>query len=87
MGVPEWEVKQEYYVGSVCSYKGELYISLSNRNTGNEPPSAQWALVITAKNGISKLGLGTAAKKDVGTGANQISDMNSFMSGVGANSE
>jgi len=78
MGVPEWDAKQEYYVGSVCSYKGELYESLSNSNTGNEPPSAQWTLVITAKNGISKLGLGTAAKKDVGTGANQIPDMNSF---------
>jgi len=80
MGVPEWDAKQEYYVGSVCSYKGELYESLSNSNTGNEPPSAQWTLVITVKNGISKLGLGTAAKKDVGTGANQIPDMNSFAS-------
>lgn len=80
MGVPEWEVKQEYYVGSVCSYKGELYVSLSNSNTGNEPPSAQWTLVITVKNGISKLGLGTAAKKDVGTGTNQIPDMSYFAS-------
>ena len=79
MGVPEWEVKQEYYIGSVCSYKGELYVSLSNSNTGNEPPSAQWTPVITAKNGISKLGLGTAAKKDVGTGANQIPDMSLFV--------
>ena len=87
MGVPEWDAKQEYYLGSVCSYKGELYESLSNSNTGNEPPSAQWTLVITAKNGISKLGLGTAAKKDVGTGANQIPDMNSFASGSGANSQ
>lgn len=78
MGIPEWEVKQEYYVGSVCSYKGELYVSLSNSNTGNEPPSAQWTLVITVKNGISKLGLGTAAKKDVGTGINQIPDMSAF---------
>jgi len=78
MGVPEWDAKQEYYLGSVCSYKGELYESLSNSNTGNEPPSAQWTLVITVKNGISKLGLGTAAKKDVGTGANQIPDMTFF---------
>lgn len=78
MGVPEWEAKQEYYIGSVCSYKGELYVSLSNSNTGSEPPSAQWTPVITTKNGVSKLGLGTAAKKDVGTGVNQIPDINSF---------
>ena len=80
MGVPEWEVKQEYYIGSVCSYKGELYVSLSNSNTGSGPPSAQWTPVITAKNGVSKLGLGSAAKRDVGTGTNQIPDMNSFAS-------
>lgn len=30
---------------------------------------------------LANLGLGTAAKKDVGTGANQIPDMNSFTSG------
>ncbi len=80
MGVPEWEVKQEYDVGLVCSYKSELYAYLSNSNIGDEPPPAQWALVITAKNGISKPGFGTAAKKDVGNGANQITDMNSFAS-------
>ncbi|MNC65479.1 hypothetical protein D3C75_1157740 [compost metagenome] len=30
---------------------------------------------------LSYLGLGTAAKKDVGTGVNQLPDMNSFQSG------
>lgn len=80
MGVPEWDGNQEYYAGSICSHEGEIYVSLSGSNTGNEPPSTQWTIAITAKNGISKLGLGTAAKKDVGIGANQIPDMSFFPS-------
>lgn len=36
---------------------------------------------------LSNLGLGTAAKKNVGTGANQIPDMNSFTSGSSATAD
>jgi len=78
MGVPEWDAQQEYYVGSTCSYGGEIYLSLSDNNIGNKPPSAQWTLSITAKNGASKLGLGTAASRNIGSGANQVPDMSLF---------
>lgn len=133
-GVPEWHEAQEYFAGSVCSHGGISYQSLEDSNTGNEPPSAQWTPIVTAKNGseyfqpsnltlaalallsgkkdqlayfngentaaltaltafareilaqtdaagvLSKLGLGAAAKKDVGTAEGQIPDMSSFVS-------
>lgn len=50
-GVPEWHEAQEYFAGSVCSHGGISYQSLEDLNTGNEPPSAQWTPVVTAKNG------------------------------------
>lgn len=78
MGVPEWDAQQEYYIGSACSYSGEIYISLSDNNTGNKPPATQWTQSITAKNGASKLGLGTAASRNIGSGANQVPDMSLF---------
>jgi hypothetical protein len=78
MGVPEWDDQQEYYVGSTCSYGGEIYVSLSDDNIGNKPPASQWTLSITAKNGASKLGLGTAASRNIGSGANQVPDMGYF---------
>lgn len=81
MGVPEWHEEQEYYIGSICTHGGESYQSLVNSNLGNEPPSAQWTPILTSKNGLKNLGLGdlgTAAKRNVGTGINQIPDMSSF---------
>lgn len=78
MGVPEWDAQQEYYIGSACSYGGEIYLSLSDNNIGNKPPASQWTLSITAKNGASKLGLGTAASRNIGSGANQVPDMGYF---------
>lgn len=78
VGVPEWHKEQEYYVGSICTHNGESYQSLADSNVGNEPPSAKWTPILTSNNGLQNLGLGTAAKKDVGTGAGQIPDMSNF---------
>lgn len=80
MGVPEWHSEQEYHIGSMCTYNGESYQSLQNANVGSQPPSAKWTPVLTSKNGLSNLGLGEAAKRDVGTGANQIPDMSKWKS-------
>ncbi|WP_231353883.1 gp53-like domain-containing protein [Escherichia coli] len=79
MGVPEWHAEQEYHIGSICTHNGESYQSLQNANIGSQPPSAKWTPVLTSKNGLANLGLGEAAKRNVGTGANQIPDMGSFM--------
>lgn len=54
-GIPEWHEAQEYYVGSVCTHNGVSYQSLEDSNTGNEPPSAQWATLLTSKNGSGRL--------------------------------
>lgn len=80
MGVPEWDSAQEYYIGSLCVRAGETYSSLENGNVGNAPPSAKWTPVLTTKNGLTNLSLGTAAKKDVGTGVGQVPDMSAFAS-------
>lgn len=65
MGVPEWHSEQEYHIGSICTHDGESYQSLLNANVGSQPPSAKWTPVLTSKNGLSNLGLRTAAKADV----------------------
>lgn len=78
MGIPEWHAAQEYYIGSLCVRAGETYSSLENGNVGSAPPSAKWTPVLTSKNGLTNLSLGTAAKRDVGTGTNQIPDMSAF---------
>lgn len=51
IGTPEWHAEQEYYTGSVCTHGGVSYQSLIDDNVGNEPPSAQWTPVLTAKSG------------------------------------
>lgn len=145
-GIPEWHEEQEYYAGSVCTHSGVAYQSIEDANTGNEPPSAHWAPVITSRNGseyfqslnttltalatlagtkdkmpyfsgedtaaltaltafareilaqtdaagvLSKLGLGelpdsfgSAASRNIGTGTNQIPDMNSFTALLASN--
>lgn len=81
MGVPEWHAEQEYHIGSICTHNGESYQSLQNANIGSQPPSAKWTPVLTSKNGLANLGLGEAAKRNVGTGENQIPDMSAFPSG------
>ncbi|MGV3986264.1 gp53-like domain-containing protein [Citrobacter freundii] len=83
MGVPEWHSEQEYHIGSICTHDGESYQSLLNANVGSQPPSAKWTPVLTSKNGLSNLGLKSAAQRDVGTGTNQIPDMASFAAGPG----
>lgn len=83
MGVPEWHAEQEYHIGSICTHNGESYQSLQNANIGSQPPSAKWTPVLTSKNGLANLGLGEAAKRNVGTGANQIPDMSAYSSGSG----
>ncbi|MDN0093485.1 gp53-like domain-containing protein [Yersinia rohdei] len=84
MGIPEWDALQEYYIGSLCVRAGETYSSLADGNIGSPPPSVKWTPVLTAKNGIANLGLKGASVRDVGTGANQIPDMNSFGASFGA---
>ncbi|CAD5481692.1 gp53-like domain-containing protein [Escherichia coli] len=85
MGVPEWHAEQEYHIGSICTHNGESYQSLQNANIGSQPPSAKWTPVLTSKNGLANLGLGEAAKRNVGTGENQVPDMNSFGNSLTAN--
>lgn len=84
MGVPEWHAEQEYHIGSICTHNGESYQSLQNANIGSQPPSAKWTPVLTSKNGLANLGLGEAAKRNVGNGENQIPDM-SFWTVTGGN--
>lgn len=85
MGVPEWHAEQEYHIGSICTHNGESYQSLQNANIGSQPPSAKWTPVLTSKNGLANLGLGTAATRNVGTGTNQIPDMSSFTNQLAVN--
>lgn len=85
MGVPEWHAEQEYHIGSICTHNGESYQSLQNANVGSQPPSAKWTPVLTSKNGLANLGLGTAATRNVGTGTNQIPDMSSFTNQLAVN--
>lgn len=40
MGVPEWNVAQEYHSGSMCVYSGKLYRSKVDSNIGNTPPAS-----------------------------------------------
>ncbi|WP_421550658.1 hypothetical protein [Kluyvera intermedia] len=61
VGVPEWHAQQEYYVGSICSHKGESYQSLIDGNVGNEPPSIRWTPILTSKNGLQNLKINDAA--------------------------
>lgn len=55
MGVPEWDSRQEYYVGSICVHDGDSYISLADGNTNSKPPSAKWTTVLTAKNALANI--------------------------------
>lgn len=83
MGVPEWHAQQEYHIGSICTHNGESYQSLQDANVGSPPPSAKWTPVLTSKNGLANLGLGTAAKRNVDAGLiNGIPDMASFRATV-----
>lgn len=85
MGVPEWHAEQEYHIGSICTHNGESYQSLQNANIGSQPPSAKWTPVLTSKNGLANLGLGTAATRNVGTEENQIPSMASWTTGTNGN--
>ncbi|QMP81688.1 hypothetical protein [Vibrio phage XM1] len=39
MGVAEWNAEQEYHLGSLVSYDGDIYLSTTNDNIGNDPSS------------------------------------------------
>lgn len=78
MGIAEWHAEQEYHLGSICTHNGESYQSLQNANVGSQPPSAKWTPVLTSKNGLANLGLGSVSLQNVvpasmgGTGATTI---------------
>ncbi|HHH1243157.1 TPA: hypothetical protein ACPZRO_001331, partial [Yersinia enterocolitica] len=55
MGVPEWDSRQEYYVGSICVHDGDSYISLADGNTNSQPPSAKWTTILTANNALANI--------------------------------
>lgn len=44
MGVAEWNVSQEYHIGSLATVNGLLFSSLTNNNVGNDPSTnvANW---------------------------------------------
>lgn len=62
MGVPEYNAAQEYHVGSVTTIGVNLYVSLTNNNTGNNPSSSptNWK------------GFGTAAFANLTTSATDV---------------
>ncbi|WP_313063264.1 hypothetical protein [Atlantibacter hermannii] len=70
MGIPEWDAAQEYYTGSLCVRGGETYSSLVDDNIGSAPPSAKWTPVLTSKNGLANLGLGTGLTGIIGQSRN-----------------
>lgn len=51
-GIPEYNAAQEYHIGSVCNFSGELFSSLTNNNTGNTPSSSPSAW---GKTGVGRL--------------------------------
>lgn len=55
MGVAEYNAEQEYYVDSITTSGGALYISLVNANTGNDPATspAQWRAFLTSVPGAT----------------------------------
>lgn len=44
-GIPEYDANTEYYTNGFCSYGNEIYISLQDSNTGNQPDTSPtyWA--------------------------------------------
>lgn len=50
MGVAEYDPQQEYYVDSITTSGGSLYISLVNANNGNDPATSpeQWRPFLTS---------------------------------------
>lgn len=36
-GIPEYDANTEYYTNGFCSYGNEIYVSLQDSNTGNQP--------------------------------------------------
>ena len=45
-GVPEWDSATDYYTNCYCSYNGEIYKSLQDNNTNNQPDTSPtyWTL-------------------------------------------
>lgn len=39
-GIPEYDANTEYYTNGFCSYGNEIYISLQDENTGNQPDTS-----------------------------------------------
>jgi len=48
MGVPEWNVAQEYHTDSVCTYDGRIWISTADGNIGNTPGVSDWVVHLRA---------------------------------------
>lgn len=45
-GIAEYDASTIYFINSVVNYSGNVYVSLTNNNTGNTPPSiANWKLL------------------------------------------
>lgn len=40
VGVAEYNAQQEYYLGSITNFDGDIYVSRANANIGNNPPSS-----------------------------------------------
>jgi hypothetical protein len=56
IGVPEWNTNQEYHTDSFVNRNGELYISLSDSNIGNDPETDSVNWIIYSNNFVKKTG-------------------------------
>lgn len=71
-GVPEWDNTTEYIANkSVVTYDGNIYFAIQT-STNNNPSSSPSHWIPLEEKFADSLGLGTAATRDVGTGANEV---------------
>lgn len=57
-GIPEWETGTEYHTNSIVKHSGQLYVSITDDNTGNTPSatSAFWTPGLGTLNGAVPTG-------------------------------
>lgn len=83
-----WKNILEYVNGAPLDspvFTGTPKVPTANEGTNNTQAASTAFVKTSIDSSISDLALGTAAKKDVGTGTDQIPDMNSFFSSLASN--
>ncbi|AUR91040.1 SGNH hydrolase-type esterase domain protein [Vibrio phage 1.154.O._10N.222.52.B12] len=64
VGIPEWNEEQEYHLNSMVNFNGDIYVSNSDNNIGNDPSSSEWRILINSTKTIE--GLDANSLYDVG---------------------